>query len=377
MEIAKQLAGYTLGGADLLRRAMGKKIKAEMDAQREAFVAGRGRARHQIRARRHDLRRGGQVRVLRLQQEPCRRLRAARLPYRLAEGEPPGRVLRRRDDHGMRQPGEARGLPPGDAPARHPALSAGRQPFERAVPGRGRQRAAPASATRWRRSRAWERPRPTCWSRSARREGPFATSHDLMARLGTRVHQQAPAGESRPRRRSRHAGAEPPPRGRRRRRCSCATRRAGRARPRERPGQPVRRQRRGAGAATALAGGRGLAGTGAAADGVRRARALPLGPSARRLPQRAAAAGRHHRRPAARRSRGEGGRFKLAGVVASKQERVTERTRLVRLIVSDATAQFEITAFSELMGQARELLDGTRTALLRGRRPRRRRQSCG
>ena len=40
MEIAKQLAGYTLGGADLLRRAMGKKIKAEMDAQREVFVKG-------------------------------------------------------------------------------------------------------------------------------------------------------------------------------------------------------------------------------------------------------------------------------------------------------------------------------------------------
>lgn len=40
MEIAKILAGYTLGGADLLRRAMGKKIKAEMDAQRERFVQG-------------------------------------------------------------------------------------------------------------------------------------------------------------------------------------------------------------------------------------------------------------------------------------------------------------------------------------------------
>lgn len=40
MEIARQLAGYTLGGADLLRRAMGKKIKAEMDAQREVFVRG-------------------------------------------------------------------------------------------------------------------------------------------------------------------------------------------------------------------------------------------------------------------------------------------------------------------------------------------------
>lgn len=40
MQAAQLLAGYTLGGADLLRRAMGKKIKAEMDAQREAFVTG-------------------------------------------------------------------------------------------------------------------------------------------------------------------------------------------------------------------------------------------------------------------------------------------------------------------------------------------------
>jgi DNA polymerase-3 subunit alpha len=34
------LSGYSLGGADLLRRAMGKKIKAEMDAQRSLFVDG-------------------------------------------------------------------------------------------------------------------------------------------------------------------------------------------------------------------------------------------------------------------------------------------------------------------------------------------------
>jgi DNA polymerase-3 subunit alpha len=40
MEIAKLLSGYSLGGADLLRRAMGKKIKAEMDAQRKLFVDG-------------------------------------------------------------------------------------------------------------------------------------------------------------------------------------------------------------------------------------------------------------------------------------------------------------------------------------------------
>ena len=40
MEIARVLSGYSLGGADLLRRAMGKKIKAEMDAQRAVFVKG-------------------------------------------------------------------------------------------------------------------------------------------------------------------------------------------------------------------------------------------------------------------------------------------------------------------------------------------------
>jgi DNA polymerase III subunit alpha len=40
MEAAKMLAGYSLGEADLLRRAMGKKIKAEMDAQRDRFVSG-------------------------------------------------------------------------------------------------------------------------------------------------------------------------------------------------------------------------------------------------------------------------------------------------------------------------------------------------
>jgi DNA polymerase-3 subunit alpha len=40
MQAAQILAGYSLGDADLLRRAMGKKIKAEMDAQRQRFVDG-------------------------------------------------------------------------------------------------------------------------------------------------------------------------------------------------------------------------------------------------------------------------------------------------------------------------------------------------
>jgi DNA polymerase-3 subunit alpha len=40
MRIAQVLSGYSLGSADLLRRAMGKKIKSEMEAQRRQFIDG-------------------------------------------------------------------------------------------------------------------------------------------------------------------------------------------------------------------------------------------------------------------------------------------------------------------------------------------------
>ncbi|MCX7156308.1 MAG: DNA polymerase III subunit alpha [Rhodocyclales bacterium] len=43
MQTAQVAAGYSLGGADLLRRAMGKKKKEEMDQQRAVFVEGAGR----------------------------------------------------------------------------------------------------------------------------------------------------------------------------------------------------------------------------------------------------------------------------------------------------------------------------------------------
>lgn len=39
-KIAQIMGGYTLGGADLLRRAMGKKIKEEMDSHRDLFTEG-------------------------------------------------------------------------------------------------------------------------------------------------------------------------------------------------------------------------------------------------------------------------------------------------------------------------------------------------
>lgn len=40
MKLAQDMAGYSLGGADLLRRAMGKKIQKEMDAQEAVFLEG-------------------------------------------------------------------------------------------------------------------------------------------------------------------------------------------------------------------------------------------------------------------------------------------------------------------------------------------------
>jgi DNA polymerase-3 subunit alpha len=42
MRIARELGGYSMGEADLLRRAMGKKIPAEMAAHRDAFIKGAG-----------------------------------------------------------------------------------------------------------------------------------------------------------------------------------------------------------------------------------------------------------------------------------------------------------------------------------------------
>ncbi len=54
MEAARRLSGYSLGEADLLRRAMGKKIRSEMAAQRTRFVEGAVEGRHREGAGRGD-----------------------------------------------------------------------------------------------------------------------------------------------------------------------------------------------------------------------------------------------------------------------------------------------------------------------------------
>ena len=90
MQIASALAGFTLGEADLLRKAMGKKKVDVMAAQMDQFLKGcasRGVAEKKAQ---QDLGPDGGVRRLRLQQVALGRLRLARVPDRLPEGELPG-----------------------------------------------------------------------------------------------------------------------------------------------------------------------------------------------------------------------------------------------------------------------------------------------
>jgi DNA polymerase-3 subunit alpha len=86
MQIAQVLAGYTLGGADLLRRAMGKKKPEEMAKQRSVFRGAPRAGRRRGKTGHQDLRPGGEVRRLRLQQVALGGLRPGVLPDRLAEG---------------------------------------------------------------------------------------------------------------------------------------------------------------------------------------------------------------------------------------------------------------------------------------------------
>ena len=131
MQAAQVLAGYSLGEADLLRRAMGKKIRTEMQAQRDALHLGRDRARRRARAGGGDLRVAGTVRRLRLQQEPRGGLCAGRLSDRLYEGELSGRVPGRVDDARHGQYRQACGISRRGRAARHHGRAAVGQQLRR------------------------------------------------------------------------------------------------------------------------------------------------------------------------------------------------------------------------------------------------------
>ena len=80
LQIANRLAGYSLGEADLLRRAMGKKKPEEMAQQRERFVAGAVERGIDARKAEQVFDADGRVRGLRLREVPLDGLRADHLP---------------------------------------------------------------------------------------------------------------------------------------------------------------------------------------------------------------------------------------------------------------------------------------------------------
>ena len=155
MQIAQVLSGYSLGGADLLRRAMGKKIKAEMDAQREAFRRRRGGARR----RASDL--ADQIfdLVAKFAGYGFNKSHAAAyalVAYQTAylKANYPVEFLAASMSLDIAQHRQAQRLPPGMRAARHQGAAAGHQPLG-ASSSRSRRcpTAARRSVTRWPRSK--------------------------------------------------------------------------------------------------------------------------------------------------------------------------------------------------------------------------------
>ena len=137
MQAAQILAGYTLGQADLLRRAMGKKIRSEMQAQRKDFVKGateRGIERSHADAIFDLLERFAEYGF-----NKSHAAAYALVAYQTAyhEGELSGRVHGGVDDARHGQHRQAFGIPRRGRAARHQGRAAVGQPLGRRLRGRG------------------------------------------------------------------------------------------------------------------------------------------------------------------------------------------------------------------------------------------------
>ena len=107
MQIARTLAGYSLGGADLLRRAMGKKDPEVMAKEKVPFLKGAEKLGIDLKKAERHFRPHGQVRGVRVQQVPQRGLCPHHLPDRLSQG-PLSRRIHGRPAH-ERSPGHGQG----------------------------------------------------------------------------------------------------------------------------------------------------------------------------------------------------------------------------------------------------------------------------
>ena len=204
MAIAQQLAGYSLGRADLLRRAMGKKKKEILDANWEEFAAGMKDNGFSQPGHQGHLGRAGAVLRVRVQQVPHRGLRDGLVLDRVPKGQLPGRVHGRAAHLGRRRQGPDGGLPGRVPQARHQGAAAGRQRVQAGLrPGRHRHPVrAGRHPQRRRRGRRLDRVDPPG-------EGRLHLVRGLPGQVRDRRVQQAGRGVADPGGRVRLARAHP------------------------------------------------------------------------------------------------------------------------------------------------------------------------
>ena len=142
LEIARTFAGYSLGHADVMRKAMGKKIPEVMLAERDRFIEG-------AVANGYDQLLAEQLFDMiepfagyAFNKAHALLLRRHRLPHRLAEGALPGPVHDRRADGRGRTPHRVAGThrrgDRGVPPPRHLGAAPERQPLRRQLRNRAR-----------------------------------------------------------------------------------------------------------------------------------------------------------------------------------------------------------------------------------------------
>jgi DNA polymerase-3 subunit alpha len=188
MQIAQMLAGYSLGGADLLRRAMGKKKPEEMDKQKAPSSTARSR-----RASTEDAERIFELLEffagLRLQQEPLGGVRAGHLPDGLPQGALPARVHGGSDVVRLgqrRQHRQVHRRGPGDGPGGRAARRqrVGGRLHGHAAAGRDRRQGDPVRPRRGQ-GRRRDRGRPRCIESRARTSGKFGSLFEICRRVDT------------------------------------------------------------------------------------------------------------------------------------------------------------------------------------------------
>ncbi len=183
MQIASEMAGFTMGEADILRRAMGKKDRELMAKQREKFITGcreRNTAAREGRAR---LGADGEVRGLRVQQVPRRGVRARRVSDGVLQGELSGRVHGRAADLRDGRHRQDREVHRGVSGDGDPRRAARRERLGRAVQ-RGRRHGALRPGRDQERRRGGD---AVDLEDPAAARGPFATLEDFCARVDLRL----------------------------------------------------------------------------------------------------------------------------------------------------------------------------------------------